>query len=63
MILIYICFFPRSNQSFKDESEPFHFSEEDWEQLNKIIGYKEDDDGQSLMITEILDTLHTWRFT
>ncbi|KAH7549714.1 hypothetical protein JRO89_XS13G0070800 [Xanthoceras sorbifolium] len=48
-----------NNQSFEDESEPFHFSEEDWEQLNKLIGYKEGDDGQSPMINEKLDTLHT----
>lgn len=48
-----------NNQSFKDESEPFKFSEEDWEQLNKIIGYKEGDDEQSLIINEKLDVLHT----
>ncbi|KAH9720888.1 PH domain-containing protein [Citrus sinensis] len=48
-----------NNQSFKDESEPFKFSEEDWEQLNKIIGYKESDDEQSLIINEKLDVLHT----
>lgn len=49
----------RNNQSFKDESEPFKFSEEDWEQLNKIIGYKEGDDEQSLIINEKLDVIHT----
>ncbi|KAJ0048722.1 hypothetical protein Pint_15724 [Pistacia integerrima] len=48
-----------NNQSPEDESEPFHFSEEDWAQLNKIIGYKEVDDGHSLIINEKLDTLHT----
>ncbi|XWS62075.1 hypothetical protein CRYUN_Cryun07bG0179900 [Craigia yunnanensis] len=48
-----------ASQSLKDESESFHFSEEDWEQLNKIIGYKEDDDGQSLMINEKPDILQT----
>lgn len=49
----------RNNQSAEDESEPLHFSEEDWAQLNKIIGYKEVDDGHSLIINEKLDTLHT----
>ncbi|XWS49634.1 hypothetical protein CRYUN_Cryun12cG0020000 [Craigia yunnanensis] len=48
-----------SSQSLKDDSESFRFSEEDWEQLNKIIGYKEDDDGQSLMINEKPDILQT----
>ncbi|XWS38677.1 hypothetical protein CRYUN_Cryun19dG0151500 [Craigia yunnanensis] len=51
--------FGRASQSLKDESESFHFSEEDWEQLNKIIGYKEDDDGRSLMINEKPDILQT----
>ncbi|KAK4844286.1 hypothetical protein QYF36_018501 [Acer negundo] len=49
-----------NNKSVGDESEPFHFSDEDWEQLNKLIGYKEGDDGESLMINEKLDTLHTY---
>uniref|UniRef100_A0A7N0VMH0 PH domain-containing protein n=1 Tax=Kalanchoe fedtschenkoi TaxID=63787 RepID=A0A7N0VMH0_KALFE len=31
-------------QSAKDESEPVQFSTEDWERLNRIIGYKEDDE-------------------
>ncbi|KAL4281357.1 hypothetical protein GQ457_03G021640 [Hibiscus cannabinus] len=48
-----------ANQSFDDESEPFQFSEEEWKQLNKIIGYKEEDVGQSLMINEKHDILQT----
>ncbi|XP_052881690.1 uncharacterized protein LOC108482794 [Gossypium arboreum] len=47
------------SQSFKDETESLHFSEEEWQQLNKIIGYKEDEDGQSLMIDEKPDILQT----
>ncbi|PPR99880.1 hypothetical protein GOBAR_AA20786 [Gossypium barbadense] len=49
----------RGSQSFKDETESLHFSEEEWQQLNKIIGYKEDEDGQSLMIDEKPDILQT----
>ncbi|KAK9266873.1 hypothetical protein L1049_027132 [Liquidambar formosana] len=49
----------RSSQSVKEESEPFHFSKEDWEQLNKIIGYKEGDDGQLVVTHEKGDVLHT----
>ncbi|GAB2263603.1 hypothetical protein Droror1_Dr00025737 [Drosera rotundifolia] len=37
-----------SNQSFKENGETFHFSEEDWERLNSIIGYKDSDDHQSI---------------
>ncbi|KAL5551261.1 hypothetical protein UlMin_001437, partial [Ulmus minor] len=48
-----------NNQSLKDETEPFHFSDEDWEQLNKIIGYKEGDDNQSIIIHEKADALKT----
>ncbi|XVF52445.1 hypothetical protein PTKIN_Ptkin05aG0018700 [Pterospermum kingtungense] len=48
-----------ASQSLKDESESFRFTKEDWEQLNKIIGYKEEDDGQSLMINEKPDILQT----
>ncbi|KAJ4846821.1 hypothetical protein Tsubulata_004613 [Turnera subulata] len=51
--------FGRNNQSFKNENEQFHFSDEDWEQLNKLIGYKEGEDGQSVIINEKPDTLHT----
>lgn len=51
--------FGRNNQSLKDETEPFHFSEEDWERLNKIIGYKEGDDNQSVLINDKVDALHT----
>lgn len=57
---IYVWFF-RSGQSLKDEneSEPLRFSEEDWEQLNKIIGYREGEDGQSLITHDQGDVLHT----
>nr|DAD18267.1 TPA_asm: hypothetical protein HUJ06_019730 [Nelumbo nucifera] len=48
-----------TGQSFKDESEPWNFSEEDWEQLNKIIGYKEGDDVQLLTTQESGNILHT----
>ncbi|GAB4857735.1 hypothetical protein Ancab_015642 [Ancistrocladus abbreviatus] len=34
------------NRSFKDDGEAWHLSEEDWERLNNIIGYKENDDMQ-----------------
>ncbi|TYI15495.1 hypothetical protein ES332_A08G190100v1 [Gossypium tomentosum] len=47
-----------ASQSLKDDGESFSFSEEDWEKLNKIIGYKEDDD-QSLMINAKPDILQT----
>ncbi|KAI6702353.1 hypothetical protein NL676_011489 [Syzygium grande] len=48
-----------SRPSLKDGSEAFHFSEEDWDQLNRIIGYKEEDAGQSMIIDEKKDSLHT----
>ncbi|KAF8032759.1 hypothetical protein BT93_D1608 [Corymbia citriodora subsp. variegata] len=51
--------FGRSRSSRKDESEAVHFSEEDWDQLNRIIGYKEEDAGQSVIIDEKKDSLHT----
>ncbi|XP_028077973.1 LOW QUALITY PROTEIN: uncharacterized protein LOC114279888 [Camellia sinensis] len=47
-----------SSQSDKDKSEPGGFNEEDREQLNKIIGYKEDDDGQFLTTHDKGDVLH-----
>lgn len=53
-------YFFRSSQSFKDESEQFRFSDEDWDQLNKLIGYKEGDDGQSVIFNEKMDALHTY---
>ncbi|KAL6985853.1 hypothetical protein U1Q18_019226 [Sarracenia purpurea var. burkii] len=48
-----------SSQSDMDESEPGGFREEDWEQLNKIIGYKEGDDGKFLITHDKGDVLHT----
>lgn len=50
----------RGRQSSKDESEPLNFTEEDWEQLNKIIGYKEADDEQLIISSDKLDVLHTF---
>lgn len=47
----------RNNQSFKDEEEQF-FSQEDWEQLNKFIGYKEDENSLSINVGKV-DTLLT----
>ncbi|KAJ4951418.1 hypothetical protein NE237_028250 [Protea cynaroides] len=44
----------------KDESEPRHFSEEDWEQLNQIIGYKEGDLEQLLTMQDRGNILHTF---
>ena len=57
---LFLYLFSRNNQSLEDESEPFHFSDEDWEQLNKIIGYKEGEEGQSFIINDKVDTLHTF---
>lgn len=51
--------FGRNSQSLKDENEPFHFSEEDWERLNKIIGYKESGDEQLVVTHEKMDVIHT----
>ncbi|KAL2348225.1 hypothetical protein Fmac_002225 [Flemingia macrophylla] len=48
-----------TSQSPKEESEGFNFSEEDWNQLNKIIGYKEGDDGQ-LAVNSKADVIHTF---
>ncbi|KAE9596742.1 putative vacuolar protein sorting-associated protein [Lupinus albus] len=47
-----------TSNSPKEESEEFNFSEEDLNQLNKIIGYKEGDEGQSA-ISSKADVLHT----
>lgn len=49
----------RSSKSPKEESEEFNFSEEDWNRLNKIIGYKEGDDGQSAVNSKV-DVIHTF---
>lgn len=39
----------RTNQAEKDENEPGVLTEEDWERLNNLIGFKEGDDKQSLI--------------
>ncbi|EEF45057.1 vacuolar protein sorting-associated protein, putative [Ricinus communis] len=48
-----------NSQSLKGESEEFHFNDEDWEQLNKLIGYRESDDEQSILFNQSMDALHT----
>lgn len=50
----------RNRQPIKDEAESFKFTEEDWEQLNKIIGYKEGEEGQSFIINDRVDALNTF---
>ncbi|KAJ4950955.1 hypothetical protein NE237_027787 [Protea cynaroides] len=47
-------------QYTKDESGPRHFSEEDWEQLNQIIGYKEGDLKKLLTMQDRGNILHTF---
>ncbi|KAJ8763967.1 hypothetical protein K2173_003749 [Erythroxylum novogranatense] len=42
------------------ESEQFNFSNEDWEQLHRLIGYTEGADEQSMTINENAETLHTY---
>ncbi|KAJ0970742.1 hypothetical protein J5N97_018701 [Dioscorea zingiberensis] len=44
--------------STKDENEARGFTEEDWEQLNRIIGYKEGSDEQLLTAYDRGDLLH-----
>lgn len=44
--------------STKDENEPRGFTEEDWEQLNRIIGYKEGSDENLLTAYDKGDLLH-----
>ncbi|XP_043715720.1 uncharacterized protein LOC122664096 isoform X2 [Telopea speciosissima] len=48
-----------TGQSMKDENEPWHFSDEDWERLNKVIGYKEGDSEQLLTTQDGGNILHT----
>ncbi|PIA31102.1 hypothetical protein AQUCO_05300139v1 [Aquilegia coerulea] len=45
--------------SVEDESEPWRFGEEDWERLNKIIGYKESDGAPVLESQDKENTLQT----
>ncbi|KAJ4957745.1 hypothetical protein NE237_024856 [Protea cynaroides] len=51
---------PWIGKSMKDENEPWNFSEEDWERLNKVIGYKEDDSEQLLTTQDRGNLLHTY---
>ncbi|KAK4262505.1 hypothetical protein QN277_028058 [Acacia crassicarpa] len=48
-----------NSQSPREQNEAFHFSEEDWNRLNKIIGYKEGDDGLSVISNKV-DALNTF---
>ncbi|KAK7309084.1 hypothetical protein RJT34_05549 [Clitoria ternatea] len=48
-----------TRESPKEENEEINFSEEDWNRLNKIIGYKEGDDGQ-LAVNSKADVIHTF---
>lgn len=49
----------RRSQSLKDENEPFRFTDEDWKQLNEIIGYKESDERLLVTVDEKRDALQT----
>ncbi|KAF7828516.1 Vacuolar protein sorting-associated protein 13C [Senna tora] len=51
--------FGGTSESPREESEAFHFSAEDLNRLNKIIGYKEGDDEQSIISSKV-DALHTF---
>ncbi|KAF5190506.1 Protease do-like 5 protein [Thalictrum thalictroides] len=48
-----------TGDSVKDESEPWRFGEEDWERLNKIIGYKESDGAPVMESQDKGNTLRT----
>ncbi|XP_031125724.1 uncharacterized protein LOC116028070 isoform X1 [Ipomoea triloba] len=48
-----------SSQSVEDESAPGTFSEEDWERLNNIIGYKEGDEEPLFATHDRRDLPHT----
>lgn len=51
--------FIRTSQSVEDESAPGTFSEEDWERLNNIIGYKEGDEEPLFATHDRRDLPHT----
>lgn len=50
----------RKSQVSDGEGETVHFTDEDWERLNKVIGYKEGDDEQSIISNSKPDALHTF---
>lgn len=52
-------FYFRTSNSTKDENEPELLSEEDWERLNNIIGYKEGENEELLAIHGRPDVLRT----
>ncbi|XP_010540792.1 PREDICTED: uncharacterized protein LOC104814451 [Tarenaya hassleriana] len=52
--------FGGKSQVSEDEGESVHFSDEDWERLNKVLGYKEGDDEQSVITNVKPDALHTF---
>ncbi|PWA96948.1 pleckstrin (PH) domain superfamily protein [Artemisia annua] len=44
----------------EDDNQPRHFTDEDWKQLNEIIGYKEGDDSEQLLLNDDRgDVVHT----
>lgn len=51
--------FLRSSQSADDESEQAVFTEDDWERLNNIIGYKEGEEEPLLATHDRRDVPHT----
>ncbi|KAI7739602.1 hypothetical protein M8C21_022627 [Ambrosia artemisiifolia] len=49
-----------SSESVEDENQPGHFTDEDWKQLNEIIGYKEGDNNEPLLNKDDRgDVVHT----
>ncbi|XP_047340944.1 uncharacterized protein LOC124944671 [Impatiens glandulifera] len=51
--------FKWGGQSNKDDGELGVLGDDDWEQINKLIGYKESDDGQLITTETRGDVLHT----
>ncbi|KAL8266737.1 hypothetical protein R6Q59_004081 [Mikania micrantha] len=49
-----------SSESVEDGNQPGHFTDDDWKQLNEIIGYKEGDNNEQLLNKDDRgDVLHT----
>ncbi|CAI9095544.1 OLC1v1031527C1 [Oldenlandia corymbosa var. corymbosa] len=51
--------FGGSSNPTKDENEPWVLSDDDWERLNNIIGYREGEDEELVANNERADVLHT----
>lgn len=50
----------RNSGPVEDDNQPRHFTDEDWKQLNEIIGYKEGDDSEQLLLNDDRgDVVHT----